>query len=183
MAKAVGKEAFVRQERAIMSRADSRPLLPQIACPTLVLCGRQDAITPPEGSRELVKRRIAGRYVPEHREDLEKSGREDLQVATTLEPQRAVLRSYLGKAFSDDYDLRHARKELDLANLGLSWPSSHQPGENTIPDMRRDTCYVPARWLSWIRTIAAGRYFRKRTDHDIEVSTRRLAICARGGCA
>ena len=60
----------------------------------------------------------------------------------------------------DSRPLAHS-KELDLANLGLSCPSSHQPGENTIPDMRRDACYVPARWLSWIRTIAAGRYFRK----------------------
>jgi hypothetical protein len=31
-------------------------------------------------------------------------------------------------------------KELDLANLGLSSPSFHQPGEHTIPDMRHDTC-------------------------------------------
>ena len=46
MAKNVGKEAFVRQQRAIMSRADSRVLLGAIACPTLVLCGRQDALTP-----------------------------------------------------------------------------------------------------------------------------------------
>jgi pimeloyl-ACP methyl ester carboxylesterase len=46
MAKTVGKEAFVRQERAIMSRADSLPLLPRIACPTLVLCGREDTLTP-----------------------------------------------------------------------------------------------------------------------------------------
>lgn len=46
MAKAVGKEAFVRQQRAIMARADSRPLLGRIACPTLVLCGRQDQLTP-----------------------------------------------------------------------------------------------------------------------------------------
>jgi pimeloyl-ACP methyl ester carboxylesterase len=46
MAKNTGKEAFVRQERAIMSRADSRGLLATIDCPTLVLCGRQDALTP-----------------------------------------------------------------------------------------------------------------------------------------
>ena len=46
MAKRVGQEGFVRQERAIMDRADSLPLLPRIACPTLVLCGRQDALTP-----------------------------------------------------------------------------------------------------------------------------------------
>jgi len=46
MAKNIGKEAFVRQQHAIMSRADSLPLLASIACPTLVLCGRQDALTP-----------------------------------------------------------------------------------------------------------------------------------------
>jgi pimeloyl-ACP methyl ester carboxylesterase len=53
MAGEIGKEAFVRQERAIMSRADSRPLLPGIACPTLVLCGRQDALTPLERHEEI----------------------------------------------------------------------------------------------------------------------------------
>jgi pimeloyl-ACP methyl ester carboxylesterase len=46
MAANVGKEAFVRQQHAIMSRADSLPLLASIACPALVLCGRQDALTP-----------------------------------------------------------------------------------------------------------------------------------------
>jgi pimeloyl-ACP methyl ester carboxylesterase len=46
MAKKTGREAFVRQELAIISRADSRNLLATIECPTLVLCGRQDAITP-----------------------------------------------------------------------------------------------------------------------------------------
>jgi pimeloyl-ACP methyl ester carboxylesterase len=46
MARNIGKEAFVRQQRAIMSRADSLPLLASINCPTLVLCGRQDALTP-----------------------------------------------------------------------------------------------------------------------------------------
>src|SRR5262249_157827 len=43
------------------------------------------------------------------------AGRQDLQVAATLEPQRAALRSYLGKAFSQAHDLAHARKELDMA--------------------------------------------------------------------
>jgi pimeloyl-ACP methyl ester carboxylesterase len=46
MARNIGKESFVRQQRAIMSRADSLPLLASINCPTLVLCGRQDALTP-----------------------------------------------------------------------------------------------------------------------------------------
>lgn len=46
MAKAVGPEAFVRQEEAIIGRPDSREDLPSIACTTLVLCGREDALTP-----------------------------------------------------------------------------------------------------------------------------------------
>jgi pimeloyl-ACP methyl ester carboxylesterase len=46
MAANVGKDAFIRQEHAIMSRADSLDLLGAIDCPTLVLCGRQDALTP-----------------------------------------------------------------------------------------------------------------------------------------
>jgi len=45
----------------------------------------------------------------------EPPGRQDLQVAATLEPQRSILRSYLGKAFSDQHDLPHARRELTLA--------------------------------------------------------------------
>jgi pimeloyl-ACP methyl ester carboxylesterase len=53
MARDIGKEAFVRQERAIMSRADSLPLLSRIGCPTLVLCGRQDALTPLERHEEI----------------------------------------------------------------------------------------------------------------------------------
>ncbi len=46
MARNTGKPAFIRQEKAIISRADSMPLLAQIRCPALVLCGRQDALTP-----------------------------------------------------------------------------------------------------------------------------------------
>lgn len=42
-------------------------------------------------------------------------GREDLQVAAMVEPQRAIFRSYLGKAFSNERDVLHARKELHLA--------------------------------------------------------------------
>ena len=46
MAEAVGLEAFVRQEEAIIGRPDSREDLQGIACPTLLLCGREDALTP-----------------------------------------------------------------------------------------------------------------------------------------
>lgn len=46
MAFAVGEEAFERQERAIIARRDSREALSGIDCPTLILCGREDEITP-----------------------------------------------------------------------------------------------------------------------------------------
>ena len=46
MADAFDARSFARQQEAIISRADSRPLLPAIACPALVLCGREDALTP-----------------------------------------------------------------------------------------------------------------------------------------
>lgn len=53
MADETGAESFVRQQRAIISRPDSRPLLPDIRCPTLVLCGDGDELTPPDLSREI----------------------------------------------------------------------------------------------------------------------------------
>jgi pimeloyl-ACP methyl ester carboxylesterase len=53
MAIDTGAEAFVRQQQAIMSRMDSRPLLATIRCPTLVLVGDGDELTPPELSREI----------------------------------------------------------------------------------------------------------------------------------
>jgi len=53
MAKNTGQDGFIRQEQAIMSRADSLPLLTAITCPTLVLCGRQDGITPLDRHEEI----------------------------------------------------------------------------------------------------------------------------------
>jgi len=53
MAEEVGPQAFVRQQSAIMGRPDSRPGLASIACPTLVLVGEQDELTPPERAREM----------------------------------------------------------------------------------------------------------------------------------
>jgi pimeloyl-ACP methyl ester carboxylesterase len=41
-----GPETFIRQQKAIMSRPDSRPSLGAIHCPTLVLVGKEDALTP-----------------------------------------------------------------------------------------------------------------------------------------
>src|SRR5439155_25335629 len=42
-------------------------------------------------------------------------GREDLLLAAALEPQRAGLRSYLGKAYANDGNYPQAAKELQLA--------------------------------------------------------------------
>src|SRR5690348_4090337 len=53
MAERIGKDAFIHQQKAIMSRADSRSLLSHITCPTLVLCGRQDVLTPPAMAEEI----------------------------------------------------------------------------------------------------------------------------------
>jgi pimeloyl-ACP methyl ester carboxylesterase len=55
MALAVGKDAFARQQRAIIGRIDSRPHLGAIACPAMVVAGREDAIMPMEVSQELAK--------------------------------------------------------------------------------------------------------------------------------
>ena len=49
-----GAAQLVRQNRAIMARPDSRPLLRRLQCPVLVVCGDADALTPPECSREVV---------------------------------------------------------------------------------------------------------------------------------
>ena len=42
-------------------------------------------------------------------------GLKDLQVAATLEPNRSLLRSYLGKAFANKFDDGRAEKELNFA--------------------------------------------------------------------
>jgi len=48
-----GADALVRQNRAILARADLRPTLRAIACPTLVACGDSDLLTPPDHAREI----------------------------------------------------------------------------------------------------------------------------------
>ncbi len=53
MAADTGVAAFVRQQRAIMTQPDSRPQLASIACPTLVLVGEGDELTPPSLAQEI----------------------------------------------------------------------------------------------------------------------------------
>lgn len=55
MADEVGADGFVRQQKAIMKRPDSRPVLARLSIPTLVLVGEEDEITPVAEAREMVK--------------------------------------------------------------------------------------------------------------------------------
>jgi FecR-like protein/TonB-dependent receptor-like protein len=56
-----------------------------------------------------------GRGLTRFRMGQREAGRADMQVAATLEPQRSLLRSYLGKAFTDLYNEQLASKELRRA--------------------------------------------------------------------
>lgn len=48
-----GIAALVRQNRAVMARIDSRPMLQRVDCPVLVACGEADLLTPVEHSVEI----------------------------------------------------------------------------------------------------------------------------------
>ncbi len=49
----IGPDAAIRQNHAVASRSDHREVLSKLDIPTLVICGREDRITPPEVSEEL----------------------------------------------------------------------------------------------------------------------------------
>ena len=55
MLRRAGPAQLVRQNIATATRPDSRPLLPTIVCPTLVLCGDADAVTTVDASREIAQ--------------------------------------------------------------------------------------------------------------------------------
>jgi pimeloyl-ACP methyl ester carboxylesterase len=59
MAEATGPEIFIRQETALLECEDYRPFLLEIRCPTLVVVGTDDSITPPPMAEEMA-RGIAG---------------------------------------------------------------------------------------------------------------------------
>jgi len=48
-----GAGQLIRQNRAVIERPDARVHLPRLRCPTLVMCGDADQLTPPENSREI----------------------------------------------------------------------------------------------------------------------------------
>jgi pimeloyl-ACP methyl ester carboxylesterase len=49
----VGVDGFARQTEAVIARIDSRPSLPEISVPTLVLVGDRDPLSPPDLSEEM----------------------------------------------------------------------------------------------------------------------------------
>ena len=53
MAKAVGSDGFAKQQQAAMGRPDNRELLKELQIPALVLCGREDQVTPLALSEEM----------------------------------------------------------------------------------------------------------------------------------
>jgi pimeloyl-ACP methyl ester carboxylesterase len=53
MIRRAGAQQLIRQNRAVMARADLRPALPRVTCPVLVAVGEADVLTTPEQSREM----------------------------------------------------------------------------------------------------------------------------------
>lgn len=92
MAIETGADAFVRQEQAILDRPDSRPGLGEIRCPTLVLVGDGDEITPPELAHEMAAGVIGSRLalIPDsgHLSTLEQPERVNAALLDWLERVR-----------------------------------------------------------------------------------------------
>ena len=53
MAQVIGADGFAREQRAIMARPDSRPLLVDIKVPTVVISGREDRTVPLARAEEM----------------------------------------------------------------------------------------------------------------------------------
>jgi pimeloyl-ACP methyl ester carboxylesterase len=64
MAADVGPAVYVRQQEAVIARADSRPLLAHIECPTLVVHGTGDQLIPFEHGEELAAGIPGARLAP-----------------------------------------------------------------------------------------------------------------------
>jgi pimeloyl-ACP methyl ester carboxylesterase len=63
MAEETGAEAFIRQQRAIIGHADSRPLLGTIKCPALMIVGASDQLTPPAHAEEIAQGITGAKFV------------------------------------------------------------------------------------------------------------------------
>ncbi|RAS91815.1 hypothetical protein A3863_04880 [Priestia endophytica] len=55
MAKKIGKEGYINQLKAVMTRSDQRPILSTITCPTMVLVGKEDMVCPVHMSEFLTE--------------------------------------------------------------------------------------------------------------------------------
>ena len=53
MGLSLGPQVFARQSAALRDRPDQTATLRRVDVPTLVLCGRHDALCPPERHREI----------------------------------------------------------------------------------------------------------------------------------
>jgi pimeloyl-ACP methyl ester carboxylesterase len=53
MVRRMSGQVYAGQTRALLARPDATAVLAQIACPTLVLCGRQDGWSPPRRHEEM----------------------------------------------------------------------------------------------------------------------------------
>jgi pimeloyl-ACP methyl ester carboxylesterase len=88
MAGRVGREAFLRQQAAILGRPDSRPGLAAIAVPSLVAVGAADALTPPDRAQEIAAGIPGARYAElpgcGHLPPLEAPGAVNALLATWL---------------------------------------------------------------------------------------------------
>ncbi len=116
---------FGRTQDALTALDKSLALAPDnaqaLALKGFILAGQNQ----PRAARDWFDRAIAadsalgnawlGRGLVRIRLGDKSGGREDLLVAAALEPQRAELRSYLGKAYAYTGDDAHAAKELALA--------------------------------------------------------------------
>src|SRR5215472_9932936 len=107
MAEETGAQAFLRQQQAIMTRADTRPFLSAIKCPTLVLVGDGDEITPPALSQEIAAGVAGSRLVVIA----------DCGHLSTMERPDAVNRA-LSDWLSDDFQLTSCEMPLQGNALG-----------------------------------------------------------------
>jgi pimeloyl-ACP methyl ester carboxylesterase len=81
-------EIFEAQIHALLSRPDAGPLLDQIRVPTLILCGREDAWSPPQAHEEMAACILSSRLVI-----VENSG----HMVTMEQPERvtSAMRAWL----------------------------------------------------------------------------------------
>ena len=59
MAETLGADTFVQQSQALQHRRDQSEMLQQVKVPTLILCGQQDSLCPPDTDR-LMHQSISG---------------------------------------------------------------------------------------------------------------------------